>query len=129
MFIEEKSSYIPVITGIGATINVGVNFLLIPVWGIIGAALATLASYLVMAVVVYKTTQKFYNINYEKGKVIKTLSFVLIAGSVYYYLMSIHNLFITYKILILVGFICSLFLFILDKNELGFIKKKIGLAH
>ena len=60
MFIEEKSSYIPVITGIGAAINVGVNFLLIPVWGIVGAALATLASYLVMAVAVYKITQKFY---------------------------------------------------------------------
>ena len=127
MFIEEKSLYIPVITGIGAAINVGVNFLLIPVWGIVGAALATLASYLIMAIAVYKITQKFYEINYENGKVIKTLSFVLIAGSVYYYLMFNHYLFFTYKIIILVGFIGSLFLFILDKKELGFIKKKIGL--
>jgi O-antigen/teichoic acid export membrane protein len=129
MFIEEKSTYIPIITGIGAAINVGVNFLLIPVWGIIGAALATLASYLVMAVVVYKITQRFYEINYEKGKVIKTLSLVIIAGSVYYFLMYVHNLFFAYKILILIGFICSLLLFVLDNKELEFIKKKIGLAH
>jgi O-antigen/teichoic acid export membrane protein len=128
MFIEEKSSYIPVITGIGVAINVITNFLLIPVWGIIGAALATLASYLVMAVAVYMVTQRFYRINYENGKVIKTLSMVLIAGSIYYYLMYVHNLFFTYKILILVGFIGSLFLFVLDKNELEFIRKKIGLA-
>jgi O-antigen/teichoic acid export membrane protein len=128
MFIEEKSSYVPIITGLGAAINVGVNFLLIPVWGIIGAALATFASYFVMAVMVYKITQRFYEINYEKVKVIKTLSFVLIAGSVYYYLMFVHHLFFTFKILILVGFICSLFLFVFDKKELGFIKKKIGLA-
>ena len=78
MFIEEKSSYVPIITGIGAAINVGVNFLLIPVWGIVGAALATLASYLVMAVMVYIITQRFYEINYEKGKVIKTLSLPII---------------------------------------------------
>ena len=128
MFIEEKSSYVPIITGIGAAINVCVNFLLIPVWGIIGAALATFASYFVMAVMVYKITQRFYEINYEKVKVIKTLSFILIAGSVYYYLMFVHHLFFTYKILILVGFISSLFLFVFDKKELGFIKKKIGLA-
>ena len=57
MFIEEKSSYIPFVTGIGAAINVGVNFLLIPVWGIIGAALATLVSYLVMAVADRKSTR------------------------------------------------------------------------
>ena len=128
MFIEEKSSYIPFVTGIGAAINVGVNFLLIPVWGIIGAALATLVSYLVMAVAVYKITQRFYEINYEKGKVIKTFSLVLIAGSVYYYLMLVHYLFFTFKILILIGFICSLLLFVFDKKELGFIKKKIGLV-
>jgi O-antigen/teichoic acid export membrane protein len=129
MFIEEKSSYVPIITGIGAAINIGVNFLLIPVWGIIGAALATLASYLVMAVAVYKITQGFYAINYEKGKVIKTLTLILIAGLVYYYLMYVHNLFFSYKILILVGFIFSLFLFVFDKKEIGFIKKKIGLIH
>jgi O-antigen/teichoic acid export membrane protein len=128
MFIEEKSSYIPFVTGIGAAINVGVNFLLIPVWGIIGAALATLVSYLVMAVAVYKITQRFYEINYEKGKVIKTFSLVIIAGSVYYYLMLVHYLFFTFKILILIGFICSLLLFVFDKKELGFIKKKIGLV-
>jgi O-antigen/teichoic acid export membrane protein len=127
MFIEEKSLYIPVITGMGAAINVGVNFLLIPEWGIIGAALATLASYFVMAVAVYIITQRFYEINYEKGKVIKTLSLVLISGLVYYYLMFTHNLLFTFKILILVGFLGSLLLFIFDKKEIGFIKKKIGL--
>jgi len=60
--------------------------------------------------------------------VIKTLSLVLLAGSVYYYLMYVHHLLFTYKVLILVGFVGSLFLFVLDKKELGFIKKKIGLA-
>ena len=42
--------------------------------------------------------------------------------------MFAHHLLFTYKILILVGFICSLLLFVFDKKELGFIKKKIGLA-
>jgi O-antigen/teichoic acid export membrane protein len=126
MFIEDKSAYIPIITGIGAIINVGVNFLLIPVWGIVGAALATLASYLVMAIAVYKITQRFYHINYENSKVLKTLGLIILSGAVYYYLMSIHSLFLFYKIIILFGFISSLFLFVFDSKELEFIKKKIG---
>jgi O-antigen/teichoic acid export membrane protein len=126
MFIEDKSTYIPIITGLGAAINIGVNFLLIPVWGIVGAALATLASYLIMAIAVYKITQRFYKINYEKRKVITILSLIILAGAVYYYLMYVHKLFFTYKIIILAGFITSLFLFVLDNNEKLFIKKKIG---
>jgi O-antigen/teichoic acid export membrane protein len=128
MFIEEKSKYIPIITGVGAAINVGVNFLVIPIWGIVGAAFATFASYFVMALAVYVITQRFYKINYERRKVIKTLSLIILAGAVYYYLMFAHKLFFSYKILILVGFITSLFLFVLDTNEKLFIKKKIGLV-
>jgi O-antigen/teichoic acid export membrane protein len=129
MFIKEKSFYVPIITGAGAIINVAVNFLLIPVWGIVGAALATLASYLFMAVGVYVVTQRFYKINYENGKVLRTLLFVVAAGACYYYLDLRNNLLFVYKVVILAGFLVSLILFVLDKKEMMFLKKKIGLMH
>ena len=46
IYIEEKSLYVPVISGLGAFVNIVTNFLLIPVMGIMGAAIATLAAYL-----------------------------------------------------------------------------------
>ena len=49
LYIEEKTKYFPLITGAGALVNVAVNLLLIPRLGIMGAALAVLASYMVMA--------------------------------------------------------------------------------
>jgi O-antigen/teichoic acid export membrane protein len=128
MFIKEKSLYIPIITGGGAIINVGVNLLLIPIWGIVGAALATLAAYFAMAVGVYFVTQKFYKIQYENYKVLMTMFFVLAAGVLYYYLFNNNNLLLSYRFLILAGYIISIVVFVLDKRELTFFKKKLGLA-
>ncbi|MEI7811065.1 MAG: polysaccharide biosynthesis C-terminal domain-containing protein [Ignavibacteria bacterium] len=68
IFIGEKTKYLPYITGAGAVVNVAVNYTLIPVWGMTGAALATLASYLIMAALLFFVTQRFYKINYEYGK-------------------------------------------------------------
>ncbi|HSD64490.1 MAG TPA: oligosaccharide flippase family protein, partial [Ignavibacteriaceae bacterium] len=79
IFIEEKSIYVPFITGLGALINIGVNFMLIPPMGMMGAALATLAAYFAMAISLYIVTQKFYKIEYELFKLTKIFSAILIS--------------------------------------------------
>ncbi len=127
MFIKEKSLYIPIITGTGAFINVGVNFLLIPVYGIVGAALATLFAYFIMAVGVYFVTQRFYKIQYENSKILITMFFVLVAGTLYYYLFNTNNLLLIYRFLILAGYIISIFVFVIDKQEMAYLRKKLGL--
>ena len=71
IFIEKKTSKLPVITFAGAIINVVANFLLIPPLGLMGAALATLAAYVVMAVVLYATVTRYYPVPYEWGRVAK----------------------------------------------------------
>jgi len=68
-YLEKKTKFLPFITGLGALVNVVVNFLLIPSMGIMGAALATLAAYAIMAIAMYFASQKFYEIEYEWGKV------------------------------------------------------------
>lgn len=119
LYIEEKTKYFPLVTGLGAAANVIVNFLLIPVWGIYGAAVATLVSYLVMAVGLFIVTQRFYKINYEYSKIIKTLVLILIIGYTYYYLFLLGILLFLYKILLLIFFILSLFgLNIIQKGEI-----------
>ncbi len=71
IYIEEKSLYVPLVTGFGAATSIVVNFTLIPILGIVGAAIATFASYLVMAIGYFLVTQKFYNVKYEYARIAK----------------------------------------------------------
>jgi O-antigen/teichoic acid export membrane protein len=69
IYIKERNRVLPFITGLGAAVNIAVNIILIPVMGIMGAALATLAAYMVMAFSIYLQAQKAYRIEYEWGRV------------------------------------------------------------
>jgi O-antigen/teichoic acid export membrane protein len=121
IYIEEKTKYFPYVTGAGALINVVVNVLLIPVLGIIGAALATLASYMVMAAGLFYFSQKYYKIPYEYGKVLKIISLIFITGIVYYYLYFQIGLTLIYKTALLIGFLGSMLLLkIFEKNEIQY---------
>lgn len=71
VYLEKKTKYLPIVSGIGAVLNVGANFIMIPRLGILGAALSTLLSYIVMAVGMYFASQKFYRVAYEWDKVLK----------------------------------------------------------
>jgi O-antigen/teichoic acid export membrane protein len=66
--IEKKTQFMPIVTGAGALANVAANFLLIPKYGYVGAAWATLVSYLIMAAGNYIFSQRFYKIKYESRK-------------------------------------------------------------
>jgi O-antigen/teichoic acid export membrane protein len=124
LYIKEKSIYAPITVGLGALVNVGVNFMLIPVMGMMGAALATLASYFVMTLSIYFITQRFYKISYEIGKISKIFLIILIVGFVYYYLISIGRLTFFNKTLILVAFFLLLyFTKVLNKNELNALRR------
>jgi O-antigen/teichoic acid export membrane protein len=127
IYIEEKTKYFPYVTGAGALINVVVNVLLIPVLGIIGAALATLASYIVMAAGLFFFSQKYYKINYEYGKILKIMILIFVTGIVYYYLYFQIGLTFLYKIILLIGFLGSMLaLKIFEKNEIQYAVNLFG---
>jgi O-antigen/teichoic acid export membrane protein len=68
VYLEKKTKYLPYATGAGALVNVVVNFALIPKFGITGAAIATLLSYVVMAIGIYFPSQRLYHVEYEWGR-------------------------------------------------------------
>ncbi len=71
----------PLVSGLGAVMNVAANFLLIPLFGMLGAAYATLLAYLSMAIYQYYLSQKFYEIQYEWKKIFEIgLIMILIFG-------------------------------------------------
>ena len=125
IYIEEKSIYVPVIAGSGAIVNIIANFLLIPVLGITGAALATLASYLVMAGGYYFVTQKFYKVKYELKIIGKVFLAVILAGTVFYFLYLNENLFFYNKLLIFIGYALFIYFIAVNRAEISLIRKKL----
>jgi O-antigen/teichoic acid export membrane protein len=71
IYIEKRTSHLPYITGIGAAVNVIANLLLIPRFGMFGAAWATFFAYAAMALAIYMVSQKYYPVQYELGRLLK----------------------------------------------------------
>jgi O-antigen/teichoic acid export membrane protein len=58
-----------VVTGAGAAVNVGLNLLLIPAYGMMGAAIATVAAYTTMALGMGWWSQRIYPVPYQWRRV------------------------------------------------------------
>jgi O-antigen/teichoic acid export membrane protein len=58
------------VTLAAAIVNIGLNFVLIPPFGMIGAALANLAAYLLLAALYYVIAQRIYPTPYEPEKLL-----------------------------------------------------------
>ena len=96
IYIEEKSIYAPIVTGVGALqMLLQIMYLFLSL-NIMGAALATLLSYVVMALGYYIVTQKFYKINYDYFKLVK----IVIAHCIYWYCLLFINVWWIFKYLL-----------------------------
>jgi O-antigen/teichoic acid export membrane protein len=80
IYIREKTNRLPIVTGLGAAVNVAANLWWVPRFGIIGAAYATLAAYVVMAAAMGFFSQRAFPIRYE-GRRLGRLA--LISAGVY----------------------------------------------
>jgi O-antigen/teichoic acid export membrane protein len=77
--ITSHTQYYPVSTAVGAAVNIGLNFLWIPRFGIIGAAWANAAAYALQAAVAYRLSQRFYPVRYEYARLARAGGAALIA--------------------------------------------------
>jgi O-antigen/teichoic acid export membrane protein len=83
VYLEKKTKYLPYATGAGALVNVVANYALIPKLGIMGAAIATFLSYVVMAVGIYFPSQRLYRVRYEWARIARLSAAALLAFLVY----------------------------------------------
>ena len=67
---KKQTKYHALIVVIGALLNVILNFLLIPGLGMVGAALATLLSFIFIAIAGYKISDKYYPVNYQWKRIV-----------------------------------------------------------
>jgi O-antigen/teichoic acid export membrane protein len=84
--ITTNTKYYPVSTAAGAIVNVGLNLLLIPTHGMVGAAWANGASYAVQCGIAYHFSQRFYPIPHERARIARALAAALFAYALASYL-------------------------------------------
>lgn len=73
VFIRDKTKYLPAATVVAALINVGLNFLFIPWFGVYGAAYTSIVAYMVMTAMLYFISRKIYRVDYEFGRLTAVL--------------------------------------------------------
>ncbi len=59
-----------VVSGIGAAVNIGLNFWLIPAYGMVGAAISTLAAYVALFVAMFVYAHSVYPVSYQWRRVL-----------------------------------------------------------
>ncbi|HEX3073532.1 MAG TPA: polysaccharide biosynthesis C-terminal domain-containing protein [Ignavibacteriales bacterium] len=109
----------PLVTGAGALANVFSNYLLIPVFGIMGAALSTLISYVLISVLLFVITQRFYKVEYEYAKLAKIFASVIILAVIYLILPAGISGNILIKFIFLLAFPLALYYAdVLERSEI-----------
>jgi len=127
MNLSGKTKNIAVNAAICAAINIVLNFLLIPYWGMYAAAYNTVLSLVILYILYTLNANKYYRIDYNHSVLIITLMWFLL----YYYVGSLvsFNSFIIdvgIKFALFLSFpIVIFFMKIFDKEEKQFIKRSL----
>ncbi len=82
----KKTKYAPIFRGIGAGSNILLNIILIPYYGLLGAAYATLIAFIIMAVAIFVLNRKIYPIPYEWSRILRIIIIGLGCYLTYYFL-------------------------------------------
>ncbi len=85
IYIRKKTNLMILFTGLAAIVNIGSNLYLMPHYGIMGAAFATLLSYFIMALTIFIANQKIYPVPYDYPKIILMLVYLSVMLWLDYY--------------------------------------------
>lgn len=105
IFIEEQTKKLPKITLTGAVVTIVLNVVLIPLLGMMGAAIATVTSYLVMAIFIYSESMKVYPIKYPWASVLFIMGMALTFVFGYDVINSYVQIEFIRTVLFIIGFI------------------------
>lgn len=86
-YLVGKTAYVAIITIVSALLNIGLNLLLLPKYGIMAAAINTLVSFLFLYIVSLIVSNHFYRIFYEHKKLI----LLVILGVLLFFVSTLFN--------------------------------------
>jgi len=84
IYIQKKSEWMALFTGLAAAVNIGANFYLMPHYGLMGAACATLLAYGVMVFSIFIANQMIYKVAYEYKRLFIIVIYLFVAFILYY---------------------------------------------
>lgn len=123
VYIEKKSEWMVIFTGLAAILNIGSNLYLMPTYGMMGAAAATFLAYFIMMISIYIANQKIYPIKYEFGRIFIIFGYLLIAVFFFYR----FDLNLLTRILLIVGMpMLIYFLGLYKEDEKQFFKDVVA---
>jgi len=99
IFYFKKMNFLPFLTGSAATLNILLNLLLIPFYGINGAAVATCISFLFLVGIVHIAGRRLFNPCYDFGK-----AFILLTLLLPFFVISEPAEFTLYLFIVKVGY-------------------------
>jgi O-antigen/teichoic acid export membrane protein len=124
IYIKKQSQNLPLITITAAGVNIALNYLLIPPYTMMGAAVSTAVSYAVMAGIMYFVSQKIYPIVYEYKRLLLIVCMISILFFIPFFVP--HWIKAPVKILLLIVYPFVLYSVGFYKNEeLKFIRKRV----
>jgi O-antigen/teichoic acid export membrane protein len=85
VYIKNKSHLMIIFTGLAALVNISSNFYLMPNFGMMGAAVATVLAYLVMVISIYIANHKIYPVKYEYLRIFVILLYLILGLTLFYY--------------------------------------------
>jgi len=110
--------------GVAAVINLGLNIIFIPYWGITGAAITTLIAYVLSVVIIYYKSHQYMKFEINLSFIVKSILASLIMMTAIYFFNPVGII----RILLAIGFgaviyFCTLFLL------KGFEKKEVRIIY
>lgn len=80
--LSKRIRIFPIVLGAAAVLNLGLNILLVPHWGIIAAAITTLVAYVMLAIVMYYQAGKYLKFDLKLDFIIKSIASSVVMGAV-----------------------------------------------
>lgn len=114
---------------IAALVNIGLNLYLIEIFGIVGAAIAMFASYLIMPVMAWFVARRYLAVDYDWWRVGLSSSVIWVASTLLFYISGeserVKPYYIYMNALVFIAFLGVAFKFLLTSSERDFIKRKL----
>jgi O-antigen/teichoic acid export membrane protein len=117
-FFQNKIKYLIISSAVGCISNLILNFILIPPYSMLGAAIATMISYLIMFVVLYFFSQKIYKIHYKWAAILKAAVITAVIYFINIYIPDYYKFSYIYTLLIEFLSIIILFIVLLGKKSI-----------
>jgi len=121
IYFAEKLHKQSAVEWTAAIVNIGLNFWLIPIYGIVGAALATFISYLTLPVLAWTVARHYLAVDYEWNRVASISILVLTASGLLFWLSATLDTFLLLTMVVntavLFGFFGAAYRLLLTASE------------